>query len=171
MQLCLRCANNVLYRVSRFASLPALSMLLKLCYQRWQSHFTAFQTGFKAIQAGGLKHSAWVDDISAQQTRTAQAHTWIGSIHASLGSHVRFKDSKTEKRTSPSRLLKGMGCFSSYFLLLKQSEVAPSTFMVTELSPDEIFPPMGLPDHPSQSARLICLATSTKMNEKCYGAL
>lgn len=113
MQLCLRCAINVLYRVSMFASLPALSMLLKLCSQRLQSHFSAFQIGFKAVQAGGLKHNVRVDDISAQQTRTAQAHTLIRSIHASLGTHVRFEDSETEKRRSPSRLLKGMAFSSS----------------------------------------------------------
>lgn len=58
-----------------FASLPALSMLLKLCSQRLQSHFSAFQIGFKAAWPGGLKHNAWVDGISAQQTRIAQAQS------------------------------------------------------------------------------------------------
>lgn len=53
-----------------FVSLPALRMLLKLCSQRLQSHFSASQIGFKAVKAGGLKH----DRISAQQTRTDQAH-------------------------------------------------------------------------------------------------
>lgn len=57
------------------ANLPTLSMLLKICSQRSQSHYSAFQIAFRAVQAGGLKQNALVDGISAQQPRVAQAHT------------------------------------------------------------------------------------------------
>lgn len=43
-----------------FASFPALRMLLKLCFERLLSHFSASQIVFKAVWPGGLKCNSWM---------------------------------------------------------------------------------------------------------------
>lgn len=90
-----------------FVSLPALRMLLKLCPQRLQSHFSASQIGFKTVKAGRLKHDTCL--IAFQHNKPGQIMLTYDQKHVCLSVHsCKIGNSKTEKRKSPSRELKGM---------------------------------------------------------------